>query len=101
MPNETLLTPRQWLTTNTISVHQAIDLLTKKLKATDCYQQRAEQCEDSAPKEVPQHNMRKEIEHASIILKWIRRNIADAYKELKENHFQPDILNGHEVEATS
>lgn len=83
MASETLHAPRERLQKSTITRHQAIVSLMEELEAADWYQQRADDCEDPALKEVLLHNMREEIEHASMVLEWLRRNSADWEKNLR------------------
>ena len=83
MASETLHAPRERLSRETIAMHQAITSLMEELEAADWYRQRADDCEAPQLKEILLHNMREEIEHASMILEWLRRNNADFAKELK------------------
>jgi uncharacterized protein len=83
MASETLHAPRERLQKSTLSRHQAIVSLMEELEATDWYQQRADDCEDPALKEILLHNMREEIEHACMALEWLRRNSPDWEKNLR------------------
>ncbi|MCP5410660.1 MAG: ferritin [Alphaproteobacteria bacterium] len=83
MSSETLHAPRERLSTKTITMHQAIVSLMEELEAADWYQQRADDCEDPALKEVLLHNMREEVEHAAMVLEWLRRNSDVFAKQLK------------------
>jgi len=87
--------PRERLTTETLSLHHAIVSLMEELEAVDWYRQRADDCEDEALKAILLHNMREEMEHASMVLEWIRRNNDDFAKELKENLFSEGEIAGH------
>ncbi len=100
MSSETLHAPRERLSKETIAMHQAIVSLMEELEAADWYRQRADDCEAPKLKEILLHNMREEIEHASMILEWLRRNNADFAKELKEYLFtDKDIIEvEHEAE---
>ena len=100
MSSDSLHAPRERLTTETISMHQAIVSLMEELEATDWYRQRADDCEDPALKDILLHNMREEIEHASMILEWIRRNSKDFDRELKEYLFRDGDIAAHEEKAT-
>ncbi|MGH7058018.1 MAG: hypothetical protein ACREFZ_09080, partial [Acetobacteraceae bacterium] len=53
------------------------------LEAVDWYRQRADACGDDELKEILLHNMREEIEHASMVLEWLRRNSPDFAAQLK------------------
>ena len=100
MSSDSLHAPRERLTTETISMHQAIVSLMEELEATDWYRQRADDCEDPALKDILLHNMREEIEHASMILEWIRRNSGDFDRELKEYLFKDGDIAAHEEKVT-
>lgn len=63
--------------------HQALTSLQEELEAIDWYRQRAEACADEALAEVLLHNMREEIEHAAMVLEWLRRNSPDFDAQLK------------------
>lgn len=74
MSSEALHAPRDRLARATITHHQAVVSLMEELEAADWYRQRADDCEDAALKEILLHNMREEMEHACMILEWLRRN---------------------------
>lgn len=76
--------PRERLSKETIHFHHAVVSLMEELEAVDWYRQRADDCEDAALKAILLHNMREEMEHACMVLEWIRRNNADFEKEMKE-----------------
>jgi hypothetical protein len=69
--------PLDRLSRRTITIHQAIRSLMEELEATDWYRQRADDCDDAQLKAILLHNMREEIEHASMLLEWLRRNDGD------------------------
>ena len=60
----------------------------EELDAIDWYRQRADDCQDAALQSVLLHNMREEIEHASMILEWLRRNSADFEQQLRKYLFR-------------
>ncbi|WP_298728109.1 ferritin [uncultured Ferrovibrio sp.] len=94
MSSEDLHAPRERLSKHTLAMHQAIVSLMEELEAADWYQQRADDCEDPALKEILLHNMREEIEHAAMVLEWLRRNSQDFNKHLKDYLFtEGDIVN--------
>jgi hypothetical protein len=99
MASETLHAPRERLQKTTILRHQAIVSLMEELEAADWYQQRADDCEDPALKEVLLHNMREEIEHASMVLEWLRRNSADWETNLRTYLFTTAPITGVEEES--
>lgn len=61
------------LSSTTQDMHRALVSLQEELEAVDWYQQRADACEDDALKEILRHNMGEEIEHACMLLEWLRR----------------------------
>jgi len=88
--------PRERLSKETIHLHHAIVSLMEELEAVDWYRQRADDCDDPALKEILLHNMREEMEHASMVLEWIRRNDKDFEKELKDYLFTEGEIGDHE-----
>ena len=74
MSSESLHAPRERLSRATLSHHQAIVSVMEEMDAVDWYRQRAEDAEDAPLREILLHNMREEIEHACMILEWLRRN---------------------------
>ena len=93
MSSEGLHAPRERLSKETIAMHQAIVSLMEELEAADWYRQRADDCDDAALKEILLHNMREEIEHASMLIEWLRRNNPHFAKQLKTYLFtDKDIL---------
>lgn len=77
MSSEDLHVPRERLSQEARLLHYAIVSLKEELDAVDWYRQRADDTEDEALKAVLLHNMREEIEHASMIMEWLRRNDPD------------------------
>lgn len=58
----------------TRNMHRAIVSLKEELEAIDWYQQRADACSDPQLKDVLLHNRNEEIEHATMLMEWIRRH---------------------------
>ncbi len=84
MSSEGLHAPRERLSKKTLTMHHAIVSLMEEMEAVDWYQQRADDCEDEALKDILLHNMREEMEHAVMVLEWMRRNNEDFAGMLKE-----------------
>jgi ferritin-like protein len=61
------------LSEETKNLHRALVSLQEELEAVDWYQQRADVCQDPALKAVLLHNRNEEVEHAMMVLEWIRR----------------------------
>jgi hypothetical protein len=74
LAHEDLHAPRERLSDATVASHQAITSLMEELEAIDWYRQRADDCDDPALRAILIHNMRDEMEHAAMLLEWIRRN---------------------------
>lgn len=100
MSSDTLHAPRERLSEETLAMHHAIVSLMEELEAADWYKQRADDCEDAALKGILMHNMREEIEHASMIIEWLRRNSDDFARELKEYLFTEGDIAALEETAT-
>ncbi|GGN52607.1 ferritin [Novosphingobium indicum] len=100
MSSEGLHAPRERLSDKTLTMHHAIVSLMEELEATDWYRQRADDCEDEGLKAILLHNMREEIEHACMVLEWLRRNSEDFDREMREYLFKDGDIAAHEEEAT-
>jgi hypothetical protein len=83
MSSESLHVPREVLSSEGRLLHHAITSLKEELDAVDWYRQRADDTEDEALKQLLLHNMREEMEHASMLLEWIRRHNADFAGHMK------------------
>jgi hypothetical protein len=100
MSSEGLHVPRERLTPRTLNLHYAIASLIEEFEAVDWYRQRADDCEDETLKAILLHNAREELEHASMVLEWIRRNDGEADEQLKEYLFSEGSITGHEEAAS-
>jgi ferritin-like protein len=83
MSSESLHAPREKLSKQTLTLHYAIVSLKEELDAVDWYRQRADDCPDKELAAVLLHNMREEMEHATMVLEWIRRNNSDFDRYLR------------------
>jgi len=101
MSSETLHVPRDVLSQEARLLHNAITSLVEELEAVDWYRQRADDTEDAPLREILLHNMREEMEHASMVLEWIRRHNSDFAGHLKTYLFTETPITGIEkaVEA--
>lgn len=70
----TLHEPAGRLSDRTVELHRALVSLQEELEAVDWYRQRADACRDEGLRAILEHNMNEEIEHACMILEWLRRN---------------------------
>ena len=99
MSSEDLHVARERLSRETLSLHHAIVSLMEELEAVDWYRQRADDTEDAALREILLHNMREEMEHASMVLEWIRRHNSDFAGHLKTYLFTETPITGIEKAA--
>ena len=84
MSSEGLHAPREKLSKRTLAQHQAISSLMEELEAADWYRQRADDCDDDSLKAILVHNMNEELEHAAMLIEWLRRNNDRFDKELRD-----------------
>src|SRR3954464_369782 len=96
MSSENLHVPREVLSQEARLLHYAITSLMEELEAVDWYRQRADDTEDQQLREILLHNMREEMEHASMVLEWIRRQNSDFAGHLKTYLFTDGPITGIE-----
>ena len=101
MSSENLHAPRERLSRHTLRLHHAIVSVMEEIEAADWYRQRADDTEDESLKAILLHNMREEMEHASMLLEWIRRNDADFARHMKTYLFTEKPILEIEDEATA
>ncbi len=77
MASEALHIPENRLSKTARLLHYAVSSLMEELEAVDWYRQRADDTEDEDLKQVLLHNMREEMEHACMLIEWMRRNNRD------------------------
>jgi hypothetical protein len=100
MSSEGLHVPRERLSPRTLNLHYAITSLIEEFEAVDWYRQRADDCEDESLKAILLHNAREELEHASMVLEWMRRNDTELEQQLKEYLFSEGSITGREEGAS-
>lgn len=98
MSSEGLHVAREKLSRKTLDLHYAITSLMEELEAVDWYRQRADDTDDAELKKILLHNADEEIEHAAMVLEWIRRREPRFDKELREYLFQEGSITGREEE---
>jgi ferritin-like protein len=79
----TLHEPVEKLKPETPDIHRAVVSLMEELEAIDWYRQRADACGDEQLRAILEHNMNEEIEHASMVLEWLRRRVPKIDEALK------------------
>jgi ferritin-like protein len=100
MSSEVLHVAREKLSRKTLEMHYAITSLMEELEAVDWYRQRADDTEDPELKKILLHNAREELEHAAMVLEWMRRNDPETDSQLREYLFTEGSIAGHEEEAS-
>ncbi|WP_296600550.1 ferritin family protein [Phenylobacterium sp.] len=100
MSSEVLHVAREKLSRRTLEMHYAITSLMEEFEAVDWYRQRADDTEDPELKKILLHNAREELEHAAMVLEWMRRNDAEVAEQLKDYLFTEGSITGREEEAT-
>jgi uncharacterized protein len=99
MASDTYHEPLELLSGETRDMHRAIVSLMEELEAIDWYQQRADACSDPQLKGVLLHNKNEEIEHASMVMEWIRRH-NDHFNEMMRKYlFTEQPITGIEKAA--
>jgi ferritin-like protein len=99
MASNTYHEPLDLLSEDTRTMHRAIVSLMEELEAVDWYQQRADACPDAQLKDVLLHNKNEEIEHASMVLEWIRRHNEHFDQMLRRYLFSEAPITGIEKAA--
>jgi len=99
MSSEVLHVPREKLKPETLHLHYAIVSLMEELEAVDWYRQRADDTDEAELKSVLLHNAKEELEHASMLIEWIRRREPLFDKQLREYLFtdKPIVQVEHEA----
>jgi uncharacterized protein len=91
------------LSAETKNTHRALVSLQEELEAIDWYHQRADVADNEALKGVLLHNAGEEIEHACMLLEWLRRHMPLFDKNLRIYLFQEkpitEIEKGEENET--
>jgi ferritin-like protein len=93
--------PLDKLSATTQDMHRALVSLQEELEAVDWYQQRADACADDELQAILLHNMREEIEHAAMVLEWLRRHHPDVDRYLRTYLFQKKPIMEIEEETES
>jgi hypothetical protein len=99
MSSEGLHVPREKLRGKTLNQHYAITSIIEELEAVDWYRQRADDCDDPELRKILLHNAREELEHAAMVLEWLRRSDPETDMQLKEYLFTEGSIAGREEEA--
>jgi ferritin-like protein len=99
MTSDTFHEPPELLSGETREMHRAIVSLMEELQAVDWYQQRADTCTDPPLKDVLLHNKNEEIEHATMLMEWIRRHSEPFDQMMRRYLFTEAPITGIEKNA--
>ena len=88
------------LSAEVIDRHRAIVSLMEELEAVDWYGQRVEATTDEELKAILAHNRDEEIEHAAMVLEWLRRRTPKIDEELATYLNTEGPITGVEAGAT-
>jgi ferritin-like protein len=87
--------PYEHLPEDVRAQHRAMKSLVEEIEAVDWYNQRVATTKNEELKAILAHNRDEEMEHASMILEWLRRNMAGWDKELRDYLFTDKPLAHH------
>lgn len=66
---------------------RALNSLKEEIEAVDWYQQRLDATNDQQLKKILEHNRDEEMEHACMVLEWLRRNMDGWDAQLRQYLF--------------
>lgn len=87
MASEGYHEPIEELSDETRDFHRATISLMEEFEAVDWYNQRVDACKDPELAAILAHNRDEEIEHAAMVLEWMRRKNKRIDQELREYLF--------------
>ncbi|MEA2067144.1 MAG: ferritin-like domain-containing protein [Thermotogota bacterium] len=82
-------------------ITRALNSLKEEVEAIDWYNQRADVAKDESIKAILEHNRDEEIEHAAMIIEWLRRNMEAWDDELKTYLFTEGSITEIEEDGES
>ena len=91
--------PYEKMDSKTLDITKAITSLREELEAVDYYNQRVATATDEELKRIMAHNRDEEKEHAAMLMEWVRRNMDNWDKELRDYLFTSAPLGAHEAAA--
>lgn len=99
MSSENLHEDRADLPEEVIDKHRAITSLMEEFDAVDWYDQRAAVTQDPELKAILLHNRNEEMEHAAMVLEWLRRRYPVIDEQLRSYLFREGDIIAAEHEA--
>ena len=85
----------------TLNISRAINSLKEEIEAVDWYNQRVDASRDTELKAIMAHNRDEEIEHACMLLEWLRRNNDKWDEELRAYLYTEGPISHLEEQITS
>jgi len=80
------------LSNEALNIHRALASLQEELEAIDDYHQRVDVSDDESLKAVLAHNRDDEMEHAAMLLEWLRRAMPGFDVQMKKFLFSSEAL---------
>lgn len=80
------------LSDKALLVHRALVSLQEEMEAIDLYNQRADLTNDDTLKSILDHNRDDEMEHAVMLLEWVRREMPEFDVQLRKILFRPGSI---------
>ncbi|QTX32074.1 ferritin [Aminithiophilus ramosus] len=88
------------LTSEARDIVRALNSLKEEIEAVDWYHQRLTASQDEAIKAILKHNRDEEIEHAAMVLEWLRRTMPEVDEALRTYLFTEAPITEIEESAT-
>src|SRR5687767_26666 len=88
--------PTEELDDRSRDAHRALVSLQEEIEAVDWYHQRLTCCKDPELKRVLEHNRNEEMEHAAMLLEWVRRQLPGW-----EERLRPILFTSRELGAAA
>ena len=80
------------LSSRASNIHRALASVQEELEAIDYYHQRADVLDDPDLKAVMVHNRNDEMEHATMLLEWLRRSMPEFDSQMRKFLFTSGSL---------
>lgn len=88
--------PAEELSKETRDFSRALISLKEEIEAVDWYQQRVDVTSNEQLKTILEHNRDEEIEHACMMIEWLRLNMPGWEEELRNYLFKEGDITHHE-----
>jgi hypothetical protein len=79
--------PREQLPASVVEQHRAFASLIEELEAANWYNERAAMSGDEELRLILEHNRNEELEHASMLMEWLRRNFPEFATQMQNYLF--------------